>query len=94
MSEDLDRDIRDGEKVQQFLKDEAVLRAFAKVEADYTDRWKKATTRETREELWAKQSALADVFVKLRGTIGDGQMAKAKKEQKEATKIATARRGQ
>lgn len=94
MTEDLDRDIRDGERVEMFLRDEAVIRAFAKVEEQYTARWKQAKTRETREELWAKQDALADVMAKLRETVGNKEMAKAKKDQQEKLARATARKGQ
>jgi hypothetical protein len=94
MTEDLEKDIRDGDKVEQFLKDEAVLRAFQKVEDGYVARWKQATTRETREELWAKLSALTDVRTQLNATIGNRDIAKSKKEHQERTRLATARRGQ
>jgi len=92
MSED--QAIRDGEKVEQFLKDEAVINAFAKVEQQYVAEWKSSEDPEKREALWAKQRALSDVQAKLRASVGDGQIAKSRKEQRIRTELATARRGQ
>ena len=94
MSDDLDRDIRDGEKVEQFLKHEAVLRAFARVEQKYIDAWRKAETRDTREQYHARLTAVDDVKTQLHATIGNGQVAARQKEQNQKRELATARRGQ
>lgn len=90
----LEEQIRAGERVEQFLNDEAVKAAFARVREKYVDEWTRAPTTETREACWHKHAALADVWAEIGAIPGNGLMAKRKKDEAERKAAAEKRRGQ
>lgn len=90
----LEEEIRAGERVEQFLNDEAVKAAFARVRAQYVDEWTRATTIDAREACWHKHTALADVWAEIGAIPGNGVKAKRDLEQRERKAQAEKRRGQ
>lgn len=94
MSED--KAIRDGERVEQFLKDEAVQAAFARAEQKYIEEWKSSTeaTPDRREAIHARLIALQDVRTALEAVKGDGEKAKRDKANREKRELAEKYKGQ
>lgn len=90
----LEDQIRAGERVEQFLDDEAVKAAFARVRDQYVKDWTDAKTTDAREACWHKHAALADVWTEIGAIPGNGLMAKRKKDEAERKAAAEKRRGQ
>lgn len=90
----LEEQIRAGERVEQFLNDEAVKAAFARVREKYVDEWTRADTTEAREACWHKHAALADVWAEIGAIPGNGKMAERTLEAERKSANAHKRKGQ
>ena len=72
-----EREVAAGKRIEEFLKDEAVIGAFAELDEKYARDWRDAQTAELREFLWYKQRVLAEVQQQLKVVVGRGAMAQA-----------------
>lgn len=66
-----------GERVEQFLKDEAVQEVLAKLEKKYYEEFKQARTAEGRESAHAKALVLDDFTTSVRAIVDTGKLARA-----------------
>lgn len=87
----LEQRIYKADRAREVLENEAFTGAFATIQTEITEQWKKSPARdqEGREKLWLMLSLLNKVEAVLQETLTDGKLAKAdlqhyqSKEQKE-----------
>lgn len=95
MSDDdkLNRDITRGGQAQSLLNNELLQDAFAKLEADYLDAWKRSPARDTdgRERLWQAVQIVQRVKEHLGHVASGGKLAQ--KNLDELVKAEKAKRG-
>jgi hypothetical protein len=72
--------IRDGERVSAFVADEAVQRAFARLEGKYVQAWRDGATVEAREAAHARMCVVADLRIELQSVSDNGAIAKARRD--------------
>lgn len=79
MSKPIEQRLYDADRAREVLENEAFQRAFADVEQEITDEWKKSPARdaEGREKLWQYLSMLRKVKAQLETTLATGELAKA-----------------
>ena len=65
--------IQHAAKVEQFLKDDAISGAFARLERRYYEAFKQADSSEKRVTAWAKANVLDDFLTELRIIISTGE---------------------
>ena len=65
----------DGQRAEALLKDETLLKMFARAEAVFLKALRAGTTTAARDDAWYRLQALEQVHAELRATVGSGQMA-------------------
>jgi hypothetical protein len=67
--------IRDAARVDLFLRDDAIVMAFALMERRYYEEFKQADSSESRVRAWAKANVLDDFQAQLRIVVTNGEAA-------------------
>jgi hypothetical protein len=78
MVKDIDKSIRDGQRVAQFLADPAVAEAFDRVERRAFNQFKSSLTADTRTEAWAKARVIDELKIELRAVVDSGTLESSK----------------
>lgn len=67
-----------GDRAREVLENEAYQEAFASIEKELTESWKKSPARdvEGREKLWLMLALLTKVQTALQKTMDDGKLAR------------------
>lgn len=73
-----ENDMTAGARVSEFLNDDHVTAAIAKVQARYVEEWKASDTAAKREEAYFKSRAFDDLRKELEITVQNGQVAAIK----------------
>lgn len=78
MSKPLEERIYDGARAKEVLDNEAFAQAFADIEGEYTEAWKKSPVRdaEAREKLYLTIKLLHKLKTTLEASLTDGKLAK------------------
>ena len=71
----LESDVRDAERLKEFLKDGAVERCLGLLERKYYEHFLAADSSEKRVVAWAQANVLRDFHKHLAGVLTDGENA-------------------
>ena len=65
--------IADASRMQQIMRDDIVIEAFARLERKYWTEFKGSTTAEERVRTWAKANVLDDIKRQMQITVDAGE---------------------
>lgn len=72
----LDTDHARGERAERLLRDDMLVDAFAKLEAEYIGHWKTMTDSAARDRLWMAVQIVGKVKSHLQSVAASGTLAK------------------
>ena len=72
----LEQEAQDGERVKQFLGDDAIKAAFARIDTLMFGKFKDAQTEEQRLRAWAVAQAVDEIQREMRVVVSTGERAR------------------